>query len=55
VPQTVGIVVSSGKATLAELQTTYGTEDLYKLLEVVAVDLTNRARIDEWRARQSTA
>jgi hypothetical protein len=29
-------VISSGKATLRELGTDYGTEDLYDMLEIVA-------------------
>jgi hypothetical protein len=35
-------VISSGKATLRELGTDYGTEDLYDMLEIVAVDAHNR-------------
>lgn len=45
VPQSVGVVVSSGLATLHELQTVYGVEDLYNLLEIVAIDLHNRRLI----------
>lgn len=36
--------MSSGKATLHELQTVYGGEDLYNLLELVAVDSYNQQR-----------
>lgn len=44
-------MVSSRLATLFELDTVYGAEDLYTLLEVVAVDrynqsLANTARDD---------
>jgi len=35
-------VISSRLATLYELQTVYGVEDLYVLLEVIAVDNYNR-------------
>ena len=35
--------MSSRLATLHELQTIYGAEDLYELLEVVAVDRHNQA------------
>lgn len=38
------MIVSSGKATLLELQTAYDLEDLHDLLEVVSVDAHN-ARI----------
>ena len=37
--------------TLVELQTVYGLEDLYDLLEVAAVNAEN-ARIDAERQRQ---
>jgi hypothetical protein len=40
-------VISAGKATLRELQTYYGTKDLYDLLEIVAVDAYNA-----WLAQQ---
>lgn len=40
------MIVSSGKATLAELQTVYGLEDLYDLIEVVNVDAYNQRVID---------
>jgi hypothetical protein len=36
-------VVSSRLATLAELQTIYGTEDLYAFLEIISVDAFNQA------------
>jgi len=35
-------VVSSRLATLAELDDAYGAEDLYLLLEVLAVDMHNQ-------------
>lgn len=35
-------MISSRLATLYELQTVYGVEDLYVLLEVIAVDNYNR-------------
>jgi hypothetical protein len=40
-PRSIGAVVSKGLATLNELQTVYGAEDLYNLLEVLAVDSHN--------------
>jgi hypothetical protein len=41
VPRVIGTIVSSGKATLHELQTVYGVADAYDMLEVVTVDLHN--------------
>lgn len=35
-------MISSGKATLHELCTVYGVEDVYDLLEITAVDSHNR-------------
>lgn len=46
-PPKVGTVVSSGKATLIELQTVYGLEDLYKLLEISGVDAHNQRVINK--------
>lgn len=39
----IGMIVSSGHATLCELQTVYGVEDLYNLAEIVVVDNHNRS------------
>lgn len=41
VPRVIGTIVSSGKASLIELQTVYGVEDAYTLLEVISVDVHN--------------
>lgn len=41
VPSIIGTLVSSKVATLHELDTVYGVEDAYKLLEVLAVDAHN--------------
>jgi hypothetical protein len=40
-PRSIGAIVSRRLATLHELQTVYGAEDLYDLLEVIAVDAHN--------------
>ena len=40
-PQTISTIVSSRLATLHELDTVYGVEDLWILLEVHAVDRHN--------------
>lgn len=50
-PRTIGAVVSSNKASLHELGTSLGLEDLYMLLEVINVDAHN-ARIVAARRRQ---
>jgi hypothetical protein len=41
VPKAIGLVVSQGKATLTELDTVYGSEDLADFLEIIMVDLHN--------------
>jgi hypothetical protein len=41
VPRPIGTVISKGMATLHELQTVYGSQDLYDLLELIAVDAHN--------------
>jgi hypothetical protein len=38
VPRSLGIIVSRGKATWADLSTTLGVKDVYDLLEIIAVD-----------------
>lgn len=50
VPQSIGVVVSSGKATLYELQTVYGTQDLYNFLEIIAIDLHNQRELERVRS-----
>jgi hypothetical protein len=42
VPRAIGAVVSSRLATLHELDTIYGIEDLYALLEILSVDAHNQ-------------
>jgi hypothetical protein len=45
VPPSIGFVVTSGLATLAELQTIYGLEDLWDLIEIHAVNCQNAAAV----------
>jgi len=45
VPRSIGVALSSGKATLHELDTVYGLEDLYSIIEVDTIDMHNRRRI----------
>ena len=42
--QTIGALVSSRICTLHELQTVYGLEDAFNLLEVVNTDAFNRSK-----------
>jgi hypothetical protein len=42
VPPTIGMVVSTGKATMAELSTVLSVEDLWDLMEIILVDNHNR-------------
>ncbi len=42
VPAVIGAVISSGKASLVELDTVLSVEDAYMLLEITAVDSYNR-------------
>lgn len=41
VPRAIAIVLSSGKATLTEVSTTLGLEDMHDLLEIIAIDSHN--------------
>jgi hypothetical protein len=42
VPRTIGAVLSSRLATMAELETLLGMEDVYDLLEIIAIDAHNK-------------
>lgn len=41
------MIVSRKYATLHELQTLYGSEDLYDLLEIIVVDSANERTLNE--------
>lgn len=45
-PPTIATVISSRIATLHELDTVYGLEDLWRLLEVLTVDSHNNSVIN---------
>lgn len=47
VPTKIGIVVSSGRATLHELQTVYSIQDLENLLEILAVQAGNQRKLSK--------
>jgi hypothetical protein len=40
-------VISAQVASMTELTTTLGTEDLYDLLEIVMIDAYNRRKLEE--------
>jgi hypothetical protein len=42
VPPIIGMVISSGKATLRECQEYYSLEDIYGIAEVLWIDAHNR-------------
>jgi hypothetical protein len=42
-------VISSGKATLHELDTVYGLEDLYEMIEIITVDAHNQRVLSKRR------
>ena len=52
VPPTVATAFSSGRASMTELTTTLGLEDLYDILEVLAVDARNARTVEKDRARR---
>jgi hypothetical protein len=45
VPQIIGLIVANDRATFNELQTVYGWEDAYDLLEIIIIDSQNRKRM----------
>lgn len=47
IPRTVATVISGKLATLIELQTVYGIEDMWNLLEIIIVDNTNARVVNE--------
>jgi hypothetical protein len=42
VPPIIGAVISARMATMAEIETVLGMEDIYDLLEIMAVDAHNK-------------
>lgn len=42
VPKSIAAIVASGKATLTELDTVYGIEDMWDLLEIITVESHNQ-------------
>lgn len=47
VSRMIGLIVSSGKATLHELDTVYSIEDAYDLLEISIIDSQNRRNMEK--------
>lgn len=50
-PAPIALVVSAGRATLSELSTSLGAEDLYDLVEIVMIDAHN-AKVAQDRAKK---
>jgi len=46
VPQVIGTVISRRLATLHELETVYGSQDLYDLMDIITVDDYNQGVIN---------
>ncbi|EEC0863852.1 transcription elongation factor GreA [Salmonella enterica subsp. enterica] len=47
VPRTIATVISSGKASKAELDSVLGVQDLWDLLEIIQVDTHNERVMQE--------
>ena len=45
VPPMIGAVVNSRLATLHELETVYGLEDLYNLYEIIIIKVANEQKM----------
>lgn len=43
----IGALISSGKASLHELDTVYSVRDAYIMLEVITVDAANRRTLNK--------
>ena len=52
-PQILGTVISHGKATLHELDTVYGLEDVYLMLDIIKVDAQNRHVVNQYFEREA--
>ncbi|QDX29556.1 hypothetical protein [Dickeya poaceiphila] len=51
IPRTIATVISANRATLHELDTVYGLEDLWALLEIITIDNYN-AEVARRRSEQ---
>jgi 4-diphosphocytidyl-2C-methyl-D-erythritol kinase len=49
VPASIGTIVSRGFASLHELDTVYGTADLYDMIEIISVDAYNQRIVNKPR------
>jgi hypothetical protein len=48
----IGAIISAKHATLHELDTVYGVADLYRLAEVIRVDIFNQKLAQRWATRK---
>lgn len=46
-PKNIGFVISGKKASLIELQTVYGVQDMWDMLEIIVVDNHNKIVLSE--------
>jgi len=51
--QVLAMVISHGKATLHELDTVYGIEDAYLMLDIIKVDAQNRHTANKYFEREA--
>jgi hypothetical protein len=51
IPPTIGRAASSGLATLAELDSVYGVEDLYDILEISIINDNNEYLLSKSREK----
>jgi hypothetical protein len=52
VPAVIGTLVSGKMAKLIELQTVYGVQDAYDMLELLTVDAVNRKILSKQKTEQ---
>lgn len=45
----VGTIISHGFATLHELSTVYGTQDMHNMMEIISVDAHNKRIMEKAR------
>lgn len=48
-PPILGAIISSNLASYHELETVYGVEDAYNLLEIINVNNHNQRAVDKWQ------
>lgn len=46
-PPYIATVISAGMATLHEIDTAYGLEDVFDMLEIIAIDIHNKNLLNQ--------